>query len=101
MRSGSPRSRERIGRVVPAVDKHDPLPGEDDAAIGIEVLADVDVDPVLELADLRTQVLGGGEADGEERDEYRECVFEFHGAPLICWLQVYILEPQGIPPQGS
>src|SRR2546429_9938205 len=54
---------------------------EDDAAVGIEVLADVDVDPVLELPDLRPQVLGGREADGEEPSEDRECVFEFHGAP--------------------
>ncbi len=91
-RSELPHGREdraRIRRVVPAVDEHDSFLGEDDAGIGIEVLSDVDVDPVLELPDLRAQVLGGGEGDGEERDEDREgpCRFEFHGAPLTCCLR--------------
>src|SRR5207253_2904093 len=68
-----PHGREdgaRVRRVVPAVDEHDPVLGEDDAAVGIEVLADVNVDPVFELPDLRAEVLR--EAGGEERGEYRE-----------------------------
>src|SRR6266849_3019888 len=89
--------RARVRRIVPAVDEHDPVPGEDDAAIGIEVLADVDVDPVLELPNLRAQILRGREAGGEERDEDREYSYEleFHGAPLTCCRRVYIVGPHG------
>jgi len=72
------QDRARVRRVVPAIDEHDPFPGEDDAAVGIEILADVDVDPVFQLPDLRAQILGEREAGGEERDEDRECVLEFH-----------------------
>src|SRR3989442_14310655 len=84
-RSELPHGREdgaRVRRVVSAVDEHDPVPGEDDAAVGIEVLADVDVDPVFQLPDLRAEVLRGREAGGEEQNEDRECVPELHGAPF-------------------
>src|SRR5207247_4744931 len=37
---------------------------------------------VIELPDLRAQVLRGREAGGEERNEDREYVPEFHGAPF-------------------
>src|SRR5882672_7716009 len=89
--------RACVRRVVPAVDEHDPFPGQDEAAIGSEVLAYVDVDPVFELPDLRTEVLRERQADGEERDEDRECVLEFHGAPLSCCRRVYIVLYTGHP----
>src|SRR5258706_14706014 len=72
------QDRARVRRAVPAVDEQDPFAGEDDAAVGIEILADVDVDPVFQLPDLRAEILGECEAGGEERDEDRECVLEFN-----------------------
>ena len=41
--------RARIRRIVTAVDQHHAFLGHDDAAIGIEIIADVDVDAVFDL----------------------------------------------------
>ena len=49
--------RARIRRIVPAVDQHDAFLSQDDAAIGIEIRPDVDVDAVFELLKIRRQLL--------------------------------------------
>src|SRR5918992_473473 len=59
----------RIGRTVAAVDQHHAFLGDHDAAIGIEVIADVDVDAFFDLFNIGRQVLGvscAGERSGEE-----------------------------------
>ena len=50
-------NRPRIRRIVPAIDQHHAFLGNDDAAIGIEIGADVDVNPVRDLADVWTEIL--------------------------------------------
>ena len=43
----------RIGGIMSAVDEHHALLGEHDAAIGIEIRADVNVNAILDLANVR------------------------------------------------
>ena len=49
--------RPRIRRVVAAVDQHHAFLGNDDAAIGVEISPDVDVNPVGDLANIRAEIL--------------------------------------------
>src|SRR6185369_16446561 len=72
-------------RVMPAVDQHDAVLGQHDAAIGIEVFADVHVDPVGDFPDLRLQILRrqrggdkpqrGGDQRGREIDLHQRSYF--------------------------
>ena len=62
----------RIGRRMSAVDQHDPVLGENDAGIGIEVLANIDVNAVGKLPNLRPEILrkcGRACYKSDERDQ--------------------------------
>ena len=49
--------RPRIRRVVAAIDQHHAFLGNDNAAIGIEIGPDVDVNPFGDLANISAKIL--------------------------------------------
>ena len=68
--------RARIRRIVPAVDQHDAFLSQDDAAIGIEISPDVDVDAVFELLEIRRQLLRvNGTRIHQQREKRRQRVY--------------------------
>src|SRR6516165_6456714 len=68
---------------MPAVDQHHSVLSENDAGVGLEVLADVNVDAVAELLELRSEILrksGRAHHKSDERNQCR-CDLDPHEAP--------------------
>ena len=71
----------RLDRVLPGVDHHDAILGENNAGVGKEIISGDDIDPVGELFDLRPQILSERGADKRKPGENRQrpCRLECHG----------------------